>query len=145
MSKRKLLTVILLAFVTTLMLTCAVIFTACRNNETPDDGHNTEQGGENPGGDDAPTEYTITFVADGAVVGTYTYTETDKTISEPSVPVREGYMGIWEDYTLTTGNITVNAICGRSVRAVPSIYDMGIPCDRCHLEHCDGRVFCNRA
>ena len=110
MSKRKLLTVILLAFVTTLMLTCAVIFTACRNNETPDDGHNTEQGGENPGGDDAPTEYTITFVADGAVVGTYTYTETDKTISEPSVPVREGYMGIWEDYTLTTGNITVNAI-----------------------------------
>ena len=35
MSKRKLLTVILLAFVTTLMLTCAVIFTACRNNESP--------------------------------------------------------------------------------------------------------------
>ena len=48
MSKRKLLTVILLAFVTTLMLACAIIFTACGNNETPDDGHNTEQGGENP-------------------------------------------------------------------------------------------------
>ena len=110
MSKRKLLTVILLAFVTTLMLACAVIFTACGNNETPDDGHNTEQGGENPVGDDATTEYTIAFVADGVVVGTYTYTETDKTISEPSVPVREGYTGIWADYTLTTGNITVNAI-----------------------------------
>ena len=48
MSKRKLLTILLLAFVTTLMLACAVIFTACGNNETPDDGHNTEQSGENP-------------------------------------------------------------------------------------------------
>ena len=48
MSKRKLLSVILLAFVTTLMLACAVIFTACGNNETPDDGQNTEQGGGNP-------------------------------------------------------------------------------------------------
>ena len=48
MSKRKLLSVILLAFVTTLMLACAVFFTACGSNETPDDGHNTEQSGENP-------------------------------------------------------------------------------------------------
>ena len=54
MSKRKLLTVLLLAFVTTLMLACAVFFTACGNNETPDDGHNTEQGGENPDDDDEP-------------------------------------------------------------------------------------------
>ena len=54
MSKRKLLTVILVAFVTTLMLACAVFFTACGNNETPDDGHNTEQGGENPDDDDEP-------------------------------------------------------------------------------------------
>ena len=54
MSKRKLLTVLLLAFVTTLMLACAVFFTACVNNETPDDGHNTEQGGENPDDDDEP-------------------------------------------------------------------------------------------
>lgn len=54
MSKRKLLSVILLAFVTTLMLACAVIFTACGNNETPDDGQNTEQGGENPNDGDEP-------------------------------------------------------------------------------------------
>ena len=54
MSKRKLLTVILLAFVTTLMLACAIIFTACGNNETPDDGHNTEQGGENPSDGNKP-------------------------------------------------------------------------------------------
>ena len=54
MSKRKLLTVLLLAFVTTLMLACAVFFTACGNNETPDDGHNTEQGGESPSDGNKP-------------------------------------------------------------------------------------------
>ena len=54
MSKRKLLSVILLAFVTTLMLACAVIFTACGNNETPDDGQNTEQGGGNPQSETSP-------------------------------------------------------------------------------------------
>ena len=54
MSKRKLLTVILVAFVTTLMLACAIIFTACGNHETPDDGQNTEQGGKNPDDGDEP-------------------------------------------------------------------------------------------
>ena len=41
MSKRKVFSVVLLAFVAALMLACAVFFTACGNNETPDDGHNT--------------------------------------------------------------------------------------------------------
>ena len=54
MNKRKLLTVTLLVFVTTLMLACAVIFTACGNNETPDDGQNTEQGGGNPQSETSP-------------------------------------------------------------------------------------------
>ena len=54
MSKRKLLSVIMLAFVTTLMLACAVIFTACGNNETPDDGQNTEQGGGNSQSETSP-------------------------------------------------------------------------------------------
>ena len=54
MSKRKLLSVILLAFVTTLMLACAVFFTACGNNDTPNDGQNTEQSGENPDDDNNP-------------------------------------------------------------------------------------------
>ena len=54
MSKRKLLTVILVAFVTTLMLACAIIFTACGNHETSDDGQNTEQGGKNPDDGDEP-------------------------------------------------------------------------------------------
>ena len=84
MSKRKLLTVILVAFVTTLMLACAVFFTACGNNETPDDGQNTEQGGGNPQSETSPVagefvndsgyylnsdayviEHTIEFFTDG--------------------------------------------------------------------------------
>ena len=48
MSKRKVISIVLLAFVTTLMLACAVFFTACGSNDTPDDGKNTEQSGEDP-------------------------------------------------------------------------------------------------
>ena len=54
MRKRKFYSMILLALVSLLCLACAVFFTACGNNETPDDGHNTEQGGENPNDDDEP-------------------------------------------------------------------------------------------
>lgn len=55
-------------------------------------------------------EYTVTFVADGATVGTATYTVEDKDIEEPAVPEKEGYTGVWEAYELTTGDITVNAV-----------------------------------
>jgi hypothetical protein len=55
-------------------------------------------------------EYTVTFVADGATVGTATYTVEDKDIEEPAVPEKEGYTGVWETYELTTGDITVNAV-----------------------------------
>ena len=54
MSKRKVISIVLLAFVTTLMLACAVIFTACGSNETPDDGQNTEQSGGNPDDGNTP-------------------------------------------------------------------------------------------
>ena len=54
MSKRKVFQIILLALVAALFLACAVLFTACGNNETPDDGQNTEQGGENPNDGDEP-------------------------------------------------------------------------------------------
>lgn len=111
MSKRKVFSIVLLAFAAALMLACAVFFTACGNNGTPGGGQNTEQGGENPGGDDSQelTEYIVTFVADGKTIGTDTYTEEDKTIAEPAVPAKDGYTGKWEDYTLTSGNITVEA------------------------------------
>ena len=54
MSKRKFWSMVLLSVVATLMLACAVFFTACGNNETPDGGQNTEQSGENPGDGNEP-------------------------------------------------------------------------------------------
>ena len=55
-------------------------------------------------------EYTVTFVADGATVGTATYTVENTEITVPEVPAKEGYTGAWEAYELTTGDITVNAV-----------------------------------
>ena len=98
MNKRKFFNIVLLAFVATLMLACAGFFAACGNNETLGGGDSQE-----------PTEYIVTFMADGKTVGTDTYTEEDKTIVEPAVPAKDGYTGKWGDYTLTSGNITVEA------------------------------------
>ncbi len=119
MCKRKIFNLILLALVTTLFLICAVAFTACGSNTIFSDDYNTEQSGDDnhDNGEDIPgtghgedVEYTVFFVADGVTVGTDTYTETDRVISEPTVPVKDGYTGEWEDYTLTKGDITVNAV-----------------------------------
>ncbi len=55
-------------------------------------------------------EYTVTFVADGATVDTATYTVENTAVTAPAVPEKEGYTGVWETYTLTTGDITVNAV-----------------------------------
>ena len=57
-----------------------------------------------------PTTYTITFVANGMVVGTRTYSVGDAYVYAPSVPVKKGYAGAWEPYSLDGGNKTVNAI-----------------------------------
>ena len=58
---------------------------------------------------EAPT-YTVTFVADGVTVDRVTYTEGDTELSRiPDVPVKDGYTGVWEEYTLN-GNLTVNAV-----------------------------------
>ena len=56
MRKRKFYSMFLLALVSLLCLACAVFFTACGNNEMPDDEHNTEQGGENPDDDEPGTD-----------------------------------------------------------------------------------------
>ena len=57
-----------------------------------------------------PIEYTVTFVADGKVAGSDTYTVESRYVSEPEVPEKAGYAGEWEDYILTTGDVTVNAV-----------------------------------
>ena len=55
-------------------------------------------------------EYVVTFMADGATVGTATYTVEDKEIEEPAVPEKAGYTGVWETYELTIGDKIVNAV-----------------------------------
>lgn len=57
------------------------------------------------------TTYTVTFVADGVTVDRVTYTEGDTELSRiPDVPVKDGYTGVWKEYTLSDTNITVNAV-----------------------------------
>lgn len=82
-----------------LILICALGLFACKEDD---------DGGTNPLPDD--TVYTVTFVADGITVGTDTYTAEDRTVTEPEVPFKAGYIGVWESYTLTVGNVTVNAV-----------------------------------
>ena len=55
-------------------------------------------------------DYTVTFKADGVVVGTDTYNINNTLVSEPAVPKKEGYNGKWEDYTLTYGDKEINAV-----------------------------------
>ena len=57
-----------------------------------------------------PIEYTVTFIADGVTVGTDSYTVEDREITELEVPEKAGYTGVWEEYELTLGNVTVNAV-----------------------------------
>lgn len=58
----------------------------------------------------APTVHTVTFMANGTVVDKVTFNEGETELSRiPAVPVRAGYVGAWEAFTLTNVDITVNA------------------------------------
>ena len=54
--------------------------------------------------------HTVTFVADGVTVDTVTFAEGDTSVTEPDVPPKEHYTGAWEEYTLGTADITVEAV-----------------------------------
>ena len=55
-------------------------------------------------------EYTVTFKADGTVVGTKTYTVENATVEAPAVPEKVHYTGAWAAYELNGGNVEVNAV-----------------------------------
>ena len=57
-----------------------------------------------------PIEYTVSFKHNGTLIDTRTYTVENKNITKPTVPTQAGYTISWEEYELTTGNITVNTI-----------------------------------
>ncbi|MBQ4052703.1 MAG: InlB B-repeat-containing protein, partial [Clostridia bacterium] len=63
-------------------------------------------------------EYTVTFMNGEEVVGTQTYTVENTEITEPAVPVKDGYGGKWEAYALTGGDIIVNAVYTAGVYTV---------------------------
>ena len=54
--------------------------------------------------------YTVTFKADGEVVGTQTYTIENTQITVPQVPEKANYTGTWENYVLDGGDKVVNAV-----------------------------------
>lgn len=54
--------------------------------------------------------YTVTFVADEEIISQQEYTVENYDIIIPAVPEKTGYDAKWQDYTLTTGDITINAI-----------------------------------
>ncbi len=55
-------------------------------------------------------EYTATFVANGEVVDTRTFTVETSYIIPPQVPGIDGYTAVWEDWALGVGNFTVEAV-----------------------------------
>ncbi len=57
-----------------------------------------------------PIVYNVIFKAGEQVISTETYTVENKNISAPSVPIKDGYFGKWEEYTLTYGDIVVSAV-----------------------------------
>ena len=73
--------------------------------------------------------YTVTFVADGNVVDTRTYTVEKPVISKPAVPRKTGYNGKWESYTLTYGDVTVNAVYTPITYYVYFLDENGVPVD----------------
>jgi hypothetical protein len=57
-----------------------------------------------------PIEYEVSFYADGTLVSTQTYTIENKNITVPKIPEKANYKSAWSSYTLTTGDVRVDAI-----------------------------------
>ena len=55
-------------------------------------------------------KYDITFVADGQVVQSFDYKKKADSVTEPPVPAKPGYTGVWSTYDLGSGDLTVNAV-----------------------------------
>ena len=58
----------------------------------------------------SPITYYAEFKAGEKTVAKVPYTLDDTSVAEPAIPAKIGYVSSWEDYTLTAGGITVNAV-----------------------------------
>lgn len=74
------------------------------------DSYSLKNGGTTVFATRTPVTYYATFLAEGKVVEKVAYTIEYSAINEPAVPSKTGHTGKWEDYVLTTENITVNAV-----------------------------------
>ena len=85
---------------------CGACFAACGEKGAGQSGSSVQSGQS----DQAEEVYTVTFIADGVVVGTDTYTAEDAEITAPAVPEKKGYTGEWEAYSPDNSDITVHAV-----------------------------------
>ncbi|MBR3619974.1 MAG: InlB B-repeat-containing protein, partial [Clostridia bacterium] len=57
-----------------------------------------------------PIVYNGIFAADGTTVQSFEYTVETIAVDEPDVPEKDGYAGVWEDYSFMPGGMTINAV-----------------------------------
>lgn len=60
-------------------------------------------------GEYVPIEYTATFIADGVVISTQTFTVETESLDEPLVPQKAGYYARWSSYNIEAKDITIVA------------------------------------
>ena len=56
-----------------------------------------------------PVTYYASFMVDGEEIEKVPFNVESESISEPAIPVKEGYTGKWSDYIIAASDITVNA------------------------------------
>lgn len=57
-----------------------------------------------------PLRYTATFIADGKVVATVSFTVEDTVLNVPVVPAKAGFTGAWEEYTIGASDMVIYAV-----------------------------------
>ncbi len=57
-----------------------------------------------------PITYTATYVSNGEVIAKKYFTIESHSLEAPSVPVRAGYSGKWDDAVIQASDITINAV-----------------------------------
>ncbi len=111
---------LLLLFCVATVSVAIFVLSGC-NAFSPSAGADNDDGGtdvvyppddENPTNPDKPLPetYEVKFVVDGETIAVEKYILGGGKISEPKIPYKKGYTAKWENYTLSGGNITVNAI-----------------------------------
>ncbi len=75
-------------------------------------------------------EYYVTFVVGQTEIGKVAFTVENMTVKAPNVPDRQCYNGVWESYTLTLENITVEAVYTLSHTALTHVPATAPQCNK---------------